>query len=132
MNPTKCADGYYNLKTNAISSTECIICPAGSYCTCTLDATNSFCTDDTTITDCPAGFYCPAGSTDGTTPCSEGYICPLGTYEEIPCPPGYTCDGTGNTDLTKVDCPAGSYCTGGSTTSTMLTCSAGYYCVINS
>lgn len=132
MNPTICATGYYTFKTTAISSTECKICPAGSYCTCTLDAGSAYCTDDTAVTDCPAGFFCDAGSIVGTTPCTEGYICPLGTYEEVPCQPGYFCDGTGNTESTMSDCPAGSYCTGGSTSSTYLTCEAGYYCEINS
>jgi len=132
MNPTKCAAGYYTLKTNAISPTECIICPAGSWCTCTYDATNSYCVSDAVITQCAAGKYCKEGSSNGNTPCTEGYYCPMGTFEEIPCTAGYMCDGTGNTAASLIDCPAGYYCTGGTTSSTKQPCQAGYYCPINS
>lgn len=95
MTPTICATGYYTKKTTAVSYTECIICPAGSYCTCTLDSTSSYCTGDAIVTDCPEGYYCAEGTSNYlVTLCTAGFICPTGTFEMIPCPPGYYCDGT--------------------------------------
>lgn len=130
MLPTRCASGYYTLKYNAIAYSECLICPAGFSCTCTLDATNSFCDQsiDAVPVLCPAGSYCAAGTEFATTLCEEGYICPEGTVSQIPCPPGYTCDGTGNSAATMVLCVAGYFCPGGVTTLTATTCPAGYYC----
>lgn len=77
---------------------------------------------------CPAGYYCAAGTELPTVECEEGYICPEGTYSQVPCPPGYTCDGTLNTASTMVACVAGNYCPGGSTTATAIACPEGYYC----
>jgi hypothetical protein len=128
MNPTKCADGTYTLKTTASSSTECVTCPAGYACDCTLDSTSTWCTGAASITPCTAGKYCAAGTKTATVDCQAGYICPTGAFAQVPCPPGYTCDGTGNTDSSKVQCPAGKYCTGGTTTSTYIDCPAGMYC----
>lgn len=129
MNPTPCGSGYYTLKTEASTSNDCTICPAGYVCTCTLDGTSSFCDGAASITLCPEGDYCPQGTATTTTgSCAEGYYCPEGTFAEIPCPPGYTCDGTGNSFSSKVLCVGGNYCPGGSTTSTWVECPAGSYC----
>jgi hypothetical protein len=39
---------------------------------------------------CPAGNYCPAGTT-AQIPCITGYYCPAGTQGPIPCTPGNYC-----------------------------------------
>ena len=130
MNPTKCGDGYYTLKTTASQSSECVICPAGYTCDCTLDGTSTFCTGSATIAQCTASKYCAAGTKTATTDCAAGYICPTGAFAQVPCPAGYTCAGTGNTDSSKADCPAGEYCVGGNTAG--VECPAGSYCPINS
>ena len=138
--PKKCATGYYTLKKTASSASECIICPAGYYCDCTYNPLDPSPYCDTTgaiIALCPAGYTCPEGTGadptgDASRECPQGYFCPLGSAEEIPCKPGYICDGTGNTDLTMLDCPVGYYCKGGTTSATKLGCEAGYFCPINS
>lgn len=130
MSPTICADGYYTVKTTASSYTECVICPAGYYCDCTLSS--GYCTGNAALSLCTAGKYCAAGTKAATVDCAAGYICPQGAFAQVPCPPGYICDGTGNTDSSKIDCPAGKYCPGGSTTVTARDCTAGYYCPLNS
>jgi hypothetical protein len=127
MEPTPCTDGYYNLKVTASSSTECKVCPAGYVCTCTKHA-NGYCTGAASITLCPETYWCDAGTSSATVLCPAGFICPEGTFAPVPCPPGKKCDGTGNSLSSVVDCVAGYYCPGGSTTATIVQCDAGYYC----
>ena len=59
---------------------------------------------------CPAGYYCPQGTTSGTA-----NMCPAGTYSIT----------TGLHDVSQcVACPKGSYCSGGSS---LLNCPGGTY-----
>jgi len=78
--------------------------------------------------DCPAGFYCPAGSTPSTpivpvscpagsrcpkgsclpAGCDCGYKCPAGSAGQIKCQPPFYCPGKNNTKMTL--CPIGSMC----------------------
>lgn len=67
---------------------------------------------------CPAGFYCP----NGTTTAREN-PCPIGTYSNT----------TGLESLAECrDCPAGFYCEAENITEPTGLCSPGYYCVLKS
>jgi hypothetical protein len=56
MNPTPCPTGYYTYKTTASSLTECILCPPGKVCSCTMSS--GYCTGDAIIVDCTEGYLC--------------------------------------------------------------------------
>lgn len=105
MNPTPCPTGYYTYKTTASSLTECILCPPGKVCSCTLSS--GYCTGDAIVVDCTEGYLCSAGTgaLASTPNCPTGYYCPTGTIAALPCPQGKVCDGTGNSLATVVDCP---------------------------
>ncbi|EDV28435.1 uncharacterized protein TRIADDRAFT_51343 [Trichoplax adhaerens] len=104
--PQSCKAGYY---TDFPGASECLMCPAGSYC---LPVTSP---DNITLSkvNCPEGYYCPAGT---------GYnirSCPSGTYSNQ----------FNLTDHTGcIACPGGSYCLNPAQTTTTGLCSAGYYC----
>ncbi|KAH3741464.1 hypothetical protein DPMN_048189, partial [Dreissena polymorpha] len=98
-----CKPGTYS---PARGSQTCLPCPPGSYCV------------NATINPvvCPTGHYCP----QGTTMALE-FPCPMGTYNNvtgstnetacIDCPPGYYCEGTGNT-VPDGQCDEGFWCAG--------------------
>ena len=61
---------------------------------------------------CPAGHYCPEGSSSGT-----------------PCPPGTQLSSTGAQDVSECNlCNQGSYCGGYGNSVATGPCDAGYYC----
>lgn len=126
-----CANGRYC--DDAVTGT----CPAPRNC-------------DDTFADCPAGAYCPNGSSFYT-------LCPVYTYNPdvgrfspghcLPCPAGYFCNQEGIGDLTTVRCTAGHYCVAkatfeipcpagtyrpdanlGDSYASCLSCPSGYYC----
>jgi hypothetical protein len=80
---------------------------------------------------CPAGGYCPRGSSLPTQ-------CPAGTYNNNSgatsasdcqsCPAGYYCAGSRNPYPTG-PCKGGYYCTGGSSSATQYTTPPGYYSI---
>ena len=98
--------------------------------------------------ECPAGFYCPAGSTTDTKKtCETGFYCPVGSPRPIGCPPGtygpaprltddsqcinapgLACEGYGNTIGTCRDCEAGWYCPRGAKSRFEILCPRHYYC----
>ena len=87
-----CPAGTYNPNINRTSIIDaCVTCPAGYFCPQgTSGLTNS----------CPRGYYCPEGTGAGTR-----YACPLGTYSGA----------LGLVNSTQcVDCPVGHYCPDGS------------------
>ena len=99
---TMCQDGYYLDGTG--TSTSCITCPAGKYCT-----------GDTTQTPCPQDHYCTGGKgalseTNPPEPCGSGLYSPEGSDDSsdcVPCAPGNYMNPQCNV------CPAGYYCNGG-------------------
>ncbi len=105
--------------TNQVTT---IICPAGSYCP----------VGSSTPISCPAGYYCdrPRLSTYSGA-CYAGYICSGGSTSPQPlsgiCPAGYYCE-AGVTEATA--CPTGTYLpsTGGTKKADCLTCPPGKYC----
>jgi hypothetical protein len=95
----------------------------GSYDTCKICPTGSYCLGNTTNPlPCPTGSYCPIGTRFGTE-----YLCPNGTYSNYtsltaitgctPCTPGYYCVSPGLVEPTA-ECLAGYYCSGGSSVPT--------------
>jgi len=83
---------------------------------------------------CPAGYYCPTGT-------SSPNPCPPGTYRSstggtalgscTTCPAGYYCKSFGGT-ATSGDCEAGYYCPAGSTVAKQNICPAGSRCPVRS
>ena len=57
---------------------------------------------------CPAGSYCPSGSTSPTL-CPHGYYCPIGSGSYLACPAGKTTTHEGRTSASACICSAGSY-----------------------
>jgi len=113
-------------------------CNGGAYCTAgaanqiastcdirTIECDTSDCENLTPRTpgecggSCPAGSYCPEGSTTPTL-CPAGHYCDQGGLTDIsgPCEAGYYCEGYGNTNSRAVECPVGDYCTEGSASPT--------------
>jgi hypothetical protein len=59
---TPCEDGFYSNEGGLSTAEECILCPAGYYCSVLSDATPpNYSTDTIYVTACPEGYYCPAG-----------------------------------------------------------------------
>jgi hypothetical protein len=112
-----CNAGYYFNKSTGV----CDTCTAGSYCG------GGGGTAVNPIIQCPAGTYCPAGST-GTTQCSTGYSCPAGSGSQTQCTvtpaTGYIWANP-TVDCTTKQCSAGYYCPNGIT---QTACATGKYC----
>lgn len=99
LNP--CPRGTHSVTTGLTSSSQCVICPPGSWCA------------SGKVTLCSAGFYNPltGGSTNSSCiPCEPGYACPsVGMYDlTVSCEPGYFCS-RGSASAYAHPCPAGTY-----------------------
>ena len=144
-NDYPCPPGTYNPSYGAKTSSECIPAPPGFYIPSAGAGLGQSSLDSAHL--CTAGYYCmlgsytptPTGSVttiDGHTmlyqniggECSSGFYCPAGTPIEIPCTPGYICEGTMQTAATVL-CDAGYYCEQGSNDAAKLPCPPGYYCI---
>ncbi|CAG9331890.1 unnamed protein product [Blepharisma stoltei] len=114
-----CAAGEYCLK----GSYEPTDCPSGTYQD--LDY-------QSTCNTCPAGYYCPQGTSDySVLPCPAGYYCPSGTQynNQYPCPSGTYNPRTGITDSSMcLQCPPGKYCQDIGQSTYAGTCTGGYFC----
>ncbi|PHJ17767.1 pan domain-containing protein [Cystoisospora suis] len=84
--------------------------------------------------ECPAGYACPAGSTEGAVDknvCPKGHFCPAGTIAKVqyPCPPGFYNPKTGGKSLDACHpCPAGKFCDRVGLGEPTGECAEGYYC----
>jgi hypothetical protein len=99
-----CPTGKYSSLAGASSPSACLPCRAGYTCT-------SAGTSNMTLTVCPAGAYCPAGST-------QPLLCNNGTYRN-------NVGGKSFDDCTV--CRAGFYCPAGDKTGNLI-CPRGTYC----
>ncbi|XP_035696015.1 signal peptide, CUB and EGF-like domain-containing protein 3 isoform X1 [Branchiostoma floridae] len=123
--PIPCPVGTMNPVSHGSSVSECVLCPAGQYC--------SGAGLQTPTGHCSAGYFCIPGSqsptpVDGT--CPEGHYCPTGSAAPTPCPVGTMNPvslGTGVSEC--VLCPAGQYCSGAGLQTLTGPCSAGYFCI---
>lgn len=75
--------GTFSNDTGLQAASDCIPCPAGSYC------------DNSALRapvgECGTGYYCPTGTVDqqpSGTPCPVGHYCPGGDAMPIPCDNG--------------------------------------------
>lgn len=102
------------------------LCPAGTYGN-EIKLETEVCSGK-----CPAGFYCPAGTTNPYShDCGEGNYCPSGSIKPIKVPHGYySIDNekkrnpdNKNRRTSIIICPKGSYCIGGE----KFLCPAGTY-----
>ncbi|CAM9393726.1 unnamed protein product, partial [Sphacelaria rigidula] len=87
------------------------LCSAGYFCKLGAVSPEPYCEIGEGLCDygvCPAGHYCPQGTSDPVT-CDPGtYMNNTGAAECFPCPEGYYCDGSSPKEF--VECPAGHYC----------------------
>lgn len=141
--PIPCSPGSYGNTSNAVSSSQCIVCDGGSYC------------DAYGLTEpkglCSPGFYCYSGSNTSTPRsydiylnyrntisqnlsftggiCPAGAYCPAGSKLPTPCESGFINRMIGSsTNVSCVKCTPGYYCQGFGNAQTTGLCSAGFYC----
>jgi hypothetical protein len=95
----------------SVNSTYAIHCPAGTYCPIGSSIPSTY----------PPGYYCPDGI--NVLPCPPGSYCPDGTSNPIDCPIGTYCPSEKTT--IPIPCPSGNYCPG---PTIELPCPSGYYC----
>ena len=143
--PTKCSPGTFNANPGGTTAAACIACTAGNVCTqYGLSAPDN---------QCDAGYYCIQGASNSqpTVPAIGG-MCGIGTFclrgvataancpngkfnvfkgcrkaaDCLDCPFGFICNDASGTNL---NCPAGSYCPGGTYTATKQLAQAGYFTI---
>ncbi|XP_040546472.1 zonadhesin-like isoform X6 [Gallus gallus] len=145
-NEYPCPVGTYSNKTGLRNPRECLPCPGGTFCAsaglvspsgpclpgyyCTLKAHVPNPANDATGGLCPAGHYCPAGSSE-PQPCPSGMFLPQSgmAYHNacLPCPGGKFCQGEALMSVSGL-CSAGYFCDGESTRPDHKQCPPGFYC----
>ena len=154
-----CFGGYFcsvgnfipNPNTSAIlysgnNSFQCLlletigsICPPGTSCVIGSDtplpcAEGTYSGDEgqTECWSCPAGFYCPSGTSEfNRFPCSSGHYCPGGTRyaNEFPCPVGTFNPYKLAQNLSEcLPCSGGKYCESPGLSTPTGNCTEGYFC----
>ena len=141
-----CPEGTFSHETLRVAQSDCIDCPSGFYCSGTAQTNYTgpcdagyYCTGNTIVARptgtngdmCPAGSFCPEGSSV-TQDCTAGYYCStpgLGAPTAL-CDAGYYCVSNAQTStptdgVTGDECPAGYYCDSGADSPTA--CDMGYY-----
>ncbi|CAM9824345.1 unnamed protein product [Bubo scandiacus] len=141
-----CPEGTYSNQTGLGNPRQCKPCPGGMFCAgaglsspsgpclpgyyCTSKARIPNPVTDEAGSVCPAGHYCPPGS-------SKPELCPTGTilpqsgmgYRNacLPCPGGKFCQGEGQANVSGT-CYAGYFCDLGSAQPDHKRCPPGFYC----
>ncbi|XP_037124116.1 zonadhesin [Syngnathus acus] len=142
-----CPAGTFSDHMGLSTEQGCELCPPGAYCASSgLEAPSGFCSpgylcihrsvspqpeDGPTGGRCPAGFYCPEGT-------SIMLACPVGTFSTIEgatsveecqlCLAGHYCARAGLSSPSG-PCKPGFYCTEGSATATPFINITGYFCL---
>ena len=122
--PQQCQPGSY---TNVSGQTVCSLCNEGFYCS-PVEQSNV----TKNITPCPAGFFCPKGSSfQSKQPCPEGTFSNMTGLTSRdncqPCPPGHYCDKIALTEPSGL-CHGGYTCEMNSTLPIQHICPIGNYC----
>jgi len=73
--------------------------------------------------NCPAGKYCPSGTSANQNVCPKGYYCPANSRHPTPCPKGNYCPAGASA---PTQCEAGFYCP--DLASQHTPCTPGFYC----
>jgi len=73
--------------------------------------------------NCPAGKYCPSGTSSNQNVCPKGYYCPVNSRHPTPCPKGNYCPEGASA---PIQCEAGFYCPDLAAQHTP--CTPGFYC----
>ena len=73
--------------------------------------------------NCPAGKYCPSGTSANQNACPKGYYCPANSRHPTPCPKGNYCPEGASA---PTQCEAGFYCP--DLASQHTPCTPGFYC----
>lgn len=121
-----CVAGYFCPNPGTVSSTM-VLCPAGSYCP----------SGSSSPVNCPAGTFSQKVGQSSVTTCvlcpSGEYCLNSGTSEYQNCPLNYFCP-IGTSDYSSFPCPAGTYglSTGYYTASQCQNCTIGSYCLSGS
>jgi hypothetical protein len=123
-----CPPGTFSNTSGLSTLSDCKPCTPGMYC------------DLYGMTEvrgpCLAGFTCAGGNatpSDLSAACPAGRYCPEGSSESIPCPAGFYSGFMGNANVTDcVICPAGMYCGQTGLTTPGLPCPDGQYCTAGS
>ncbi|KAM7082943.1 uncharacterized protein J5F26_014046 [Ciconia maguari] len=145
-NQYPCPEGTYSNQTGLGNPRECKPCPGGTFCAsagllspsgpclpgyyCTSKAHIPRPVNDEAGDLCPAGHYCPPGSSK-PEPCPTGTFLPQSgmVYRNacLPCPGGKFCQGEGLASVSGT-CYAGYFCDLGSTQPDHKHCPPGFYC----
>ena len=141
-----CPIGTYSNITGVASEGSCVSCSGGMFCDepgvttptgfcqagffCRSAATSAAPMNQVDADVCPAGSYCPAGTTHPLS-CPSGSFSNqmgLGNASECsPCPAGYFCQSVGLT-APEGECSGGFYCPESSASSSQVTCPEGHFC----
>ncbi|CUE73353.1 membrane-associated protein, putative [Bodo saltans] len=119
---------YYSGSYTGLSTTSSVQypCPGGTY----TGSTDLY--DASQCSPCPAGQYCPSGSTTPAGPCATGSFCPPKSWlvQQYPCASGtYQPNTGGRSQSDCLSCTVGNYCPQGS--SAVIACPAGSYTPFN-
>ncbi|KDO27716.1 hypothetical protein SPRG_22196, partial [Saprolegnia parasitica CBS 223.65] len=126
-----CDPGYFCQHNNAVARPTTNFCPSGSSApTLCAAGTYSISTGASQCTPCPAGYYCPSGTSDYSgLACPQGFYCPQGTrtMHEYPCPKGTYSNQTMLQNVTQcVYAPGGMYV---DIVGAVGQCMSGFYCL---
>nr|XP_048683106.1 sushi, von Willebrand factor type A, EGF and pentraxin domain-containing protein 1-like [Caretta caretta] len=127
-----CPEGTFSNQTGLSSSKDCRACPGGKFCA---DAGLLIPSGP-----CLPRYYCilkarvpnPVNDETGDL-CPAGHFCPLGSSSPVPCPTGTFLPQSGMASHNAcLPCPGGKFCQGEGLASVSGTCYAGYYCDMES
>ncbi|KAM8989363.1 uncharacterized protein PRD47_016786 [Ara ararauna] len=145
-NQYPCPEGTYSNQTGLENPRKCKPCPGGMFCASAGLSSPSgpclpgyYCTSEARVPNpvhdeagslCPAGHYCPPGSSK-PEPCPAGTFLPQAgmVYGNacMPCPAGRFCQGEGLASVSGT-CYAGYFCHLGATRPDQEHCPPGFYC----
>ncbi|XP_050179054.1 multiple epidermal growth factor-like domains protein 6 isoform X3 [Myiozetetes cayanensis] len=127
-----CPEGTYSNQAGLGKPRDCKPCPGGTFCASAgLSAPSG---------PCFPGYYCsskarvPNPVRDGTgSLCPAGHYCPPGSSKPQPCPTGTFLPQSGMVFRNScLPCPAGSFCQGEGLAAVSGTCYPGYFCDLGS